>query len=40
MDEIKAKINEGGIIYEGENIYVREKKLREVTNEYTKKYTQ
>lgn len=40
MDEIKSKINEGGVIYEGENGFSRERKLREVTNEYTKKYTQ
>lgn len=32
MDEIKIKMNEGAIIYEGDNGYMREKKLREVTN--------
>lgn len=40
MDEIKSKINEGSVVYEGENGLIREKKLREVTNQYTKKYTQ
>jgi hypothetical protein len=40
MDEIKRKINENGIVYDGENVWLREKKLREVTNEYTKKYNQ
>ena len=40
MEEIKNKINENGIIYEGENAWLREKKLREVTNEYAKKYKQ
>lgn len=39
MDEIKKKINENGILYD-ENAWLREKKLREVTNEYTKKYNQ
>lgn len=39
MDEIKNKINEGSVIYERDNGYIREKKLREVTNEYTKKYS-
>ena len=38
MEEIKGKINNNGIIYEGENAWLREKKLREVTNEYSKKY--
>ena len=38
MDEIKKKINSNGITYEGENAWLREKKLREVTNEYLKKY--
>lgn len=38
MEEIRAKINNQGIIYEGENAWLREKKLREVTNEYSKKY--
>lgn len=38
MDEIKKKIDEGSVVYEGQNGYMREKKLREVTNEYTKKY--
>jgi len=32
IDEVKRKINEGGIIYEGENFVNKEKKLREVTN--------
>lgn len=40
MDEIKIKINENGIVYEGENAWLRERKLREVTNEYAKKYKQ
>lgn len=31
-------MNEGAVIYEGDNGHMREKKLREVTNEYTKKY--
>lgn len=38
MSEIKKKISQNGIIYEGENSMLREKKLRQVTNEYTKKY--
>lgn len=32
MEEINKKINENGIIYDGENAPLREKKLREVTN--------
>lgn len=40
IEEIKVKINDSSIIYEGENIWLREKKLREVTNEYSKKYNQ
>lgn len=38
MDEIKSKINENGVSYDGDNGWLREKKLREVINEYTKKY--
>lgn len=39
MEEIRKKINENGIVYEGDNVWLREKKLRQVTNEYNKKYT-
>ena len=40
MQEIKLKVNSNGIIYEGENNWLKEKKLREVINEYIKKYQQ
>lgn len=39
MEEIRKKINDNGIVYDGDNMWLREKKLREVTNEYNKKYT-
>lgn len=32
MVEIKGQINDNKILYEGENGWLREKKLREVTN--------
>lgn len=38
MDEIKAQISSNGIIYQGQNAWLREKKLKEVANEYQKKY--
>ena len=37
--EISERIECKGIIYDGENVWLREKKLREVTDEYTKKYS-
>ena len=38
MGQLQAKVNDSTIIYEGENAWLREKKLREVTKEYMKKY--
>jgi hypothetical protein len=39
IEEIKNKISLNEVLYDGENVYLREKKLKEVTNEYSKKYT-
>ena len=38
LREVNDKIDKKSIIYEGENVWLREKKLKEVANEYSKKY--
>ena len=38
LKEVNDKIDNKTIIYEGDNIWLREKKLKEVANEYSKKY--